>query len=60
MYNLYMALFVAILFFLLTPGILLRLPPGGSKYTVAAVHAVVFVIAYHFTHKAVANLVKSY
>jgi hypothetical protein len=60
MYNLYMALFVAVLFFLLTPGILLRLPPGGSKYTVAAVHAVVFVIVYHLTHKAVSNLVKSY
>jgi hypothetical protein len=55
-----MALFVAVLFFLLTPGILLRLPPGGSKYTVAAVHAVVFVIVYHLTHKAVSNLVKSY
>lgn len=60
MYNLYMALFVAVLFFLLTPGILLRLPPGGSKYTVAAVHAVVFVIVYHLTHKAVSNLAKSY
>jgi hypothetical protein len=55
-----MALFVAVLFFLLTPGILLRLPPGGSKYTVAAVHAVVFVIVYHLTHKAVSNLAKSY
>ena len=60
MYHLYMALFVAVLFFLLTPGILLRLPPGGSKYTVAAVHAVVFVIVYHLTHKTVANLVNSY
>jgi hypothetical protein len=60
MFHLYMALFVAVLFFLLTPGILLRLPPGGSKYTVAAVHAVVFVIVYHFTHKAVSTFVKSY
>ena len=31
-----------ILFFLLTPGILVSLPPGGSKYTVAFVHALVF------------------
>ena len=60
MFHLYMSLFVAVLFFLLTPGILLRLPPTGSKYTVAAVHAVVFVIVYHLTHKAVANLVNSY
>ena len=31
-----------ILFFLLTPGILVSLPPGGSKYTVALVHSLVF------------------
>ena len=31
-----------ILFFFLTPGILLRLPSKGSKYVVAAVHAFVF------------------
>ena len=31
-----------ILFFLLTPGILVSLPPGGSKYLVALVHALVF------------------
>jgi hypothetical protein len=30
------------LFFFLTPGILVRLPPGGSKYMVALVHAVIF------------------
>jgi hypothetical protein len=37
-----MCYLTVILFFLLTPGILLRLPPGGDKYTVAFVHAVVF------------------
>ncbi len=31
-----------ILFFLLTPGILVCLPPKGSKYTVALVHAILF------------------
>jgi len=30
------------LFFLLTPGILVTLPPGGSKYVVALVHALIF------------------
>jgi len=35
---------IAVLFFLLTPGILLSLPKKGSKYTVAATHAVVFVV----------------
>jgi hypothetical protein len=34
------------LFFLLVPGVLLTLPQGGSKFTVAFVHAIVFVLAY--------------
>jgi hypothetical protein len=45
--------YAAILFFVLTPAILLRLPPNGSKLTVAAVHAVVFAVVFHFTHKLV-------
>ena len=51
MFHLYMSLFTAALFFLLTPGVLLRLPSGGSKLVVAATHAVVFALVYHFTHK---------
>ena len=38
-------LVVAALFFVLTPGVLVTLPPGGSKWVVAATHAVVFVVA---------------
>jgi len=34
------------LFFILVPGILVSLPQGGSKFTVAFVHAIVFVLAY--------------
>ena len=48
-----MFLFTALLFFLLTPGILLSLPPGGSKKVVAAVHAIVFALVWTFTHKLV-------
>jgi hypothetical protein len=48
-----MTLFTAALFFVLTPGILVRLPEGGSKYMVALVHAVLFALLYHFTHKLV-------
>lgn len=44
--------FVVLLFVALTPGVLLRLPPRGSKLTVAAVHGVVFALVYHFTHHA--------
>jgi hypothetical protein len=47
------SLYAAILFFVLTPGILLSLPKGGSKFQVAAVHALVFAVIFHFTHKLV-------
>jgi hypothetical protein len=46
----------AILFFVLTPGILVSLPPRGSKFVVAGVHALVFALIYHFTHKFVWRL----
>jgi hypothetical protein len=46
------ALFIAVLFFLLTPGVLVRLPPKGSIYLVAAVHALIFAAIYHFTRGA--------
>ncbi len=48
--NLIMFLFSAVLFFLLTPGILLSLPPGGSKTVVAATHAVVFGAVWSLSH----------
>jgi hypothetical protein len=51
--SLIVSIYAAVLFFLLTPAILVRLPPGGSKWTVAAVHAIVFAILFHFTHKLV-------
>ena len=51
--NLAMSLYVALLFVALTPGVLLTLPPGGAKITVAFVHGLVFAVVYHFTQKAV-------
>jgi hypothetical protein len=48
-----MALFAATLFFVLTPGVLLSLPAGGSKTTVALTHAVVFGVVWQLTHKMV-------
>jgi hypothetical protein len=51
--NLVVTLYVAVLFMVLTPGVLLTLPKGGSKLVVAAVHGLVFAVVYHFTHKAV-------
>jgi hypothetical protein len=51
--SLLVSLYVAILFFVLTPGILLSLPKGGSKFKVAGVHALVFAVVFYFTHKLV-------
>jgi len=51
-----MFLYAALLFFVLTPGILLSLPPKGKKMTVAAVHAVVFALVWGVTHKFVMKL----
>jgi len=50
---LWMALYAAALFFVLTPGVVLSLPPGGSKHTVALTHAAVFGVVWALTHKAV-------
>lgn len=47
------ALYAAVLFFVLTPGVLLSLPPGGSRTTVALTHAVVFALVWSLTHKLV-------
>ena len=51
-------LYVAVLFFVLSPGVLVSLPSGGSKLTIAAVHALVFAIVFHFTHKLVLKSAK--
>jgi len=56
MYNLFMVVYTAVLFYVLTPGILLTLPSRSSKMVVAATHAVVFALVYKFTHKAVWRL----
>jgi len=44
-------LYVAFLFFILSPNILLKLPPKAGKYTTAAVHSLVFALILHFTGK---------
>ena len=51
----FMFLFIVILFFILTPGVLLSLPPKGSKMMVAAVHAIVFALLFTLTNKFVWN-----
>jgi len=46
-------IYIVALFFVLTPGIFLSLPSGGSKTAVALTHALVFGLVWHFTHKKV-------
>jgi len=48
-----MSVYAALLFFVLTPGVLVALPPGASALTQAATHAVVFAVVWYLTHKAV-------
>jgi len=55
--NLLMTLYVAALFVLLTPGVLVKLPPKGSLLTVAIVHGLVFALIYHLSHRTVYRLV---
>jgi putative Mn2+ efflux pump MntP len=54
-----MLVFVAVLFFLLTPGVLVRLPPKCTLLTCAAFHAVVFTIVYFLGCKFLWNLLKN-
>ena len=51
--NTFMFAYAALLFIVLTPGVLLRLPMNGSKMTVALTHGLVFAVVWHFTHKMV-------
>ena len=51
----YMSLYAAVLFVLLTPGVLLSLPPGGSRFMVNLTHALVFGVVWALTHRAVAR-----
>ena len=57
--NMFMAIYCAILFFVLSPGVLFRLPKNGSKFVIAGVHAVLFGVVSFFTCNFVSNFVQS-
>jgi hypothetical protein len=44
---------MAALFVVLTPGVVIRLPPGGSQLVSAVTHALVFVLAWKLLSKTV-------
>jgi len=47
--NFTFTLFVALLFVVLSPGVLLSLPPKGSLLTKVLVHSVVFAVVFYLT-----------
>ena len=49
--NILLFLILVVLFVLLTPGILVYLPPKSSKLTTAITHGVIFAIIWSLTHK---------
>ena len=48
-----MFLYLAFLAFLLSPGVLIRLPPGGSLTTVAITHALVISLVWGLTSRLI-------
>jgi hypothetical protein len=54
--NWLMFVFTAALFYAFVPGVFVRLPPGGSKTVVTAVHAALFALVFCFTR----NIAQSY
>jgi len=55
--DLTVAVYSSVLFFLLVPSVLVRLPETGSKYVVALVHAVIFGILLYFTSYQIKSLI---
>ena len=54
--NVVLLAYMVVLFVVLTPGVLVNLPPGGSKYVVLATHALIFAVVWQLTHKTVRRL----
>ena len=51
--NFVMFFFMVVLAFLLSPGILVSLPPGGTRKATALTHAIVLSLVWGLTHKFV-------
>ena len=52
MIHIFMILYIIVLFFVLTPGILITLPDiNSSKYVITATHGLIFAIIFQLTHK---------
>ena len=51
--NWIVTIYTAFLFFILTPGVLVTLPPKSKKMIVIGTHAAIFALIFHFTHHIV-------
>jgi len=52
--NIQKSLFIAFLFFVLTPGVFITLPNvNADKYQIAGVHAIAFVVVWYIIHSIV-------
>jgi hypothetical protein len=60
MFNFSSFLYLVFLFYVLSPNVLLRIPPNGSKHVVALVHAVVFAVVYYYTSGYVGAMLSSF
>jgi hypothetical protein len=54
--NWFVALYLALLFVVLSPNVVTRLPPNGNKMTVTLTHAVLFGVIVYLTTKMVWKL----
>ena len=59
MFNFSNFIYLVFLFYVLSPNVLLRIPPNGSKHVVALVHAVVFALVYYYTSGYVSGLLST-
>ena len=51
--NAVMFVYAFLLFFVLTPGVLVTLPPKSGRLVVSLTHALVFAVIWTLTHKMV-------
>lgn len=58
--NFLMILYLAALFVALTPGVLVTLPKGGKKITVAVVHGLLLAAVWHFTNRMVSRATEGF
>lgn len=49
----------AVVFALFVPGVLVTLPPGGSRMTVLAVHAALFALLHSFVMRSLGGALRS-